>query len=563
METIAEKKQKKRMASSITYTTGDIGYNIAQFNKRMGTDFPGNDNNNPSTVEAQEAAAKAANDAAAGESAGAGDGAGAGEGGAMGESLQEDKVFSAKAKLEIEMPEEFHLIPKEDAEAFIAALEPGEEFKVGYITPVYFYQDLLDKFSLVKITEMTGYTGLDYQDTSTEKGKTGYDTDTIEKSKRQIADPNGTTDYSYEVNGRKIELNNSNQYVKSENPAYRYRYGQINKTVMQNDQVARTIDANGAVVPGSKRIVKNLSTVLFYPATNSRAKVRYMLDMHDGVGYMDIDRDDMLTLLDKSFGHVRSMRAKLDRMIAADEATQNGTKLSTTADDNATIRPAVRALYTGQFYMLKSAKQTLGQSHINESLTEETKRYVKRYYIRPQNIFCSNKTEILQELVKMGDTNCSVYSLKALGDHDDVHLLQPKDIIYYYDDGILYDKNHVKVMDYDLSPKHEEERKKQDVKSATDSAIADNYEDRLVDQTVDDSVIKVSEELNPFELAFESYDACGRKLTEAAEDLCCICGEEIEGYGNNAAPYKAGRCCDACNIKFVIPARMDEQNRQD
>ena len=89
------------------------------------------------------------------------------------------------------------------------------------------------------------------------------------------------------------------------------------------------------------------------------------------------------------------------------------------------------------------------------------KRYIKRYYIRPQNIFCSNKAEILNALVKeVGENNCSVYSLKALEDHDDVHLLQPKDIIYYYDNGILYDKNHVKVMDYDLNVKHEEERKK-------------------------------------------------------------------------------------------------------
>ena len=58
------------------------------------------------------------------------------------------------------------------------------------------------------------------------------------------------------------------------------------------------------------------------------------------------------------------------------------------------------------------------------------KRYIKRYYIRPQNIFCSNKAEILNALVKeVGENNCSVYSLKALEDHDDVHLLHLKDII--------------------------------------------------------------------------------------------------------------------------------------
>lgn len=39
---------------------------------------------------------------------------------------------------------------------------------------------------------------------------------------------------------------------------------------------------------------------------------------------------------------------------------------------------------------------------------------------------------------------------------------------------------------------------------------------------------------------------------------CCICGEKIEGYGNNAEPVKSERCCDACNIKVVIPARIKQ-----
>lgn len=39
---------------------------------------------------------------------------------------------------------------------------------------------------------------------------------------------------------------------------------------------------------------------------------------------------------------------------------------------------------------------------------------------------------------------------------------------------------------------------------------------------------------------------------------CCICGEKIEGYGHNAEPVKSGRCCDVCNIKVVIPARIKQ-----
>lgn len=38
--------------------------------------------------------------------------------------------------------------------------------------------------------------------------------------------------------------------------------------------------------------------------------------------------------------------------------------------------------------------------------------------------------------------------------------------------------------------------------------------------------------------------------------ICCICGKEFEGYGNNPAPIKGDRCCDDCNKSVVIPARL-------
>ena len=39
--------------------------------------------------------------------------------------------------------------------------------------------------------------------------------------------------------------------------------------------------------------------------------------------------------------------------------------------------------------------------------------------------------------------------------------------------------------------------------------------------------------------------------------ICCICGKEFEGYGNNPAPVKNdGQCCDDCNMNVVIPARF-------
>lgn len=124
----------------------------------------------------------------------------------------------------------------------------------------------------------------------------------------------------------------------------------------------------------------------------------------------------------------------------------------------------------------------------NEALElKEAKRYVKRYYVRPQNIFCSNKEDILKALIRIGDENCSIYSLKNLGDHDDVHLLKPEDIIYYYDDHVLYDKNHVQVMDYDLFVKHEEERKKYaNIDAASDADFNQEYDDRLTTASLKD-----------------------------------------------------------------------------
>lgn len=136
----------------------------------------------------------------------------------------------------------------------------------------------------------------------------------------------------------------------------------------------------------------------------------------------------------------------------------------------------------------------------------EAQRLIKRYYIRPQNIFCSKKSDILEALVSIGDQNCSVYSLKSLEDHDDVHLLKPSDIIYYYDDGILYDKNHVKVMDYDLNVKHEEDRKKfADIDAISDETFDAEYEDRLTEDILEEDQIYVGKLKANFELPAEIH----------------------------------------------------------
>ena len=47
------------------------------------------------------------------------------------------------------------------------------------------------------------------------------------------------------------------------------------------------------------------------------------------------------------------------------------------------------------------------------------------------------------------------------------------------------------------------------------------------------------------------------------EHICCICGKEFKGYGNNPYPVnkeEGARCCDECNDKVVIPARIEALN---
>lgn len=45
--------------------------------------------------------------------------------------------------------------------------------------------------------------------------------------------------------------------------------------------------------------------------------------------------------------------------------------------------------------------------------------------------------------------------------------------------------------------------------------------------------------------------------------ICCICGEEFEGFGNNPYPVNKdenARCCDVCNDIVIIPARIEALN---
>lgn len=291
----------------------------------------------------------------------------------------------------------------------------------------------------------------------------------------------------------------------------------------------------------------------------------------------------------------------------------------TTGDIELNINRFNQAMGTAD---LTSSESAVGEG---SNALNEAKRYVRRYYIRPMNIFCSNKAEIIKALIEIDNKNCSVYTLNNLGDEKDVSKLMNSDIIYYYDDGILYDKNRVKVMDYDLSIKKEENRKHltKGAKSLN-KEFKDTYADRMTKATEleenlvldafnscdyevveadyspkgDEIIVSLNNNVqdieeaaehlksclkeagfpvidwntngsnvfifdldvdNAFDLDFDDYNVFGEKLTEARENFCCICGEPIEGYGNNPEPYMSvdeGQCCDGCTLKFVIPKRL-------
>ena len=54
------------------------------------------------------------------------------------------------------------------------------------------------------------------------------------------------------------------------------------------------------------------------------------------------------------------------------------------------------------------------------------------------------------------------------------------------------------------------------------------------------------------------------KNNTGKQKICCLCGKPFKGWGNNPDPLafkEDERCCDFCNDKFVIPARII-QNRE-
>jgi hypothetical protein len=47
-------------------------------------------------------------------------------------------------------------------------------------------------------------------------------------------------------------------------------------------------------------------------------------------------------------------------------------------------------------------------------------------------------------------------------------------------------------------------------------------------------------------------------VEDTQRHICSLCGVPFNGWGNNPAPLGevSERCCDDCNARFVLPARL-------
>lgn len=610
-------EKKKRHGIKTTYTTGDIGYSIRQFNKQL-TGY-GNDNNNPSTEEAKARAAaeKAAeavgtfasqspdggssiSTAPAGGATG-GDSAGASAGGGLGEAVELDEAGNLTPY------EKMKLFDQGQRKENVKACGDDKLRTYRRICQSYNFNNALKQIE----DEMRARRILPQQQTS---GSTSY-TMSQQTAQEVIDEIFDKMNISY----------NGDIYAYLYNTDFRDKFGRHAVGALNGDKM-QTIETTLNL---AERI-KLLFCILLMALT---------------------DNDDMKIL---------QLRSYFKNNLGIP-----GTKVK----EKLTAALQSPAIVEALNDYIKYCDQ---QVNATESLTEadlrEAKRYVRRYYIRPWDIFCSNKAEILKALVDNQNENCSIYTLNNLGDEKDVTKLTNKDIIYYYDDGILYDKNHVKVMDYDLYIKHEENRDSIKPSQVSDTTFANVYDDRittateleedafsknpvcsldelrdklldglyivigmdqkdadtevnfsdnsryshtnyeasyedgvgftvqgwlvsddgaeeegertdfdtfeeLVDwingKTFDECYVTLSQsravkENNPLTLDFPDIDAKGDVLHEGKEDtqVCCICGEEFKGYGNNPEPYMSAengeRCCDACNAHFVIQARLNQ-----
>lgn len=87
-----------------------------------------------------------------------------------------------------------------------------------------------------------------------------------------------------------------------------------------------------------------------------------------------------------------------------------------------------------------------------------------------------------------------------------------------------------------------------------DPIFAENYEKAKPICTADGfSVSNLQRKLGiGYTLAARIVD----ELKNEPSGKCVVCKRNFIGWGNNAEPFKKGRCCDTCNNERVVPLRL-------
>ena len=134
-------------------------------------------------------------------------------------------------------------------------------------------------------------------------------------------------------------------------------------------------------------------------------------------------------------------------------------------------------------------------------------------------------------------------SMLAQEDYPEIYASVNPDYWVDYEEIIPAEEDDINPLEEKLENKIDEDVKNRILEKIKNENIKTLKAD-LVDENVDEPVEKDEE---PVEEELED------------EHKCCICGEPIEGHGNNPFPVKAeGDCCDKCNAEVVIPARIEK-----
>lgn len=134
-------------------------------------------------------------------------------------------------------------------------------------------------------------------------------------------------------------------------------------------------------------------------------------------------------------------------------------------------------------------------------------------------------------------------SMLAQEDYPEIYASVNPDYWVDYEEIIPAEEDDINPLEEKLENKIDEDVKNrilEKIKNKNIKTPKEDFEDENVSEPAEKDEEPVAEELED-------------------EHKCCICGEPIEGHGNNPFPVKTeGDCCDKCNAEVVIPARIEK-----